>query len=88
MKLVSQGIKHASKLLSAIKNIYSNIKSCIIVNGRRSPYFSSMMGVRQGENLSPLLFSLYVNDLEQFLSNKGNTGISVEDGIEQYLKTS
>ena len=29
-------------------------------------------GVRLGENLSPLLFSIYLNDLEQFLSQSGN----------------
>ena len=28
------------------------------------------VGVRQGENLSPLLFSLYLNDLEEFLASK------------------
>ena len=26
-----------------------------------------LIGVRQGENLSSLLFSLYLNDLQQFL---------------------
>ena len=33
--------------------------------------FPCGIGVRQGENLSPLLFSIYPNDLEQFLCQSG-----------------
>jgi hypothetical protein len=32
--------------------------------------FCCNIGVRQGENLSPFLFSIYVNDLEEFLTEK------------------
>ena len=32
-------------------------------------FFSSMAGVRQGENLSPILFSLFLNDLVHLMSN-------------------
>ncbi|KAK6178182.1 hypothetical protein SNE40_012992 [Patella caerulea] len=34
-----------------------------------SDMLNCMVGVRQGENLSPLLFSIYLRDLESFLSN-------------------
>ena len=49
-----------------IRNIYQCIKSCVSMNGNKSDYFMSYRGVRQGENLLPLLFSLYINDLENF----------------------
>ena len=43
--------------------MYANIKSCVTVNG-----FSLVtMGLDRGENLSPDLFSLILNDLEDHL---------------------
>ena len=39
--------------------------------------FNCNIGVRQGENLSPLLFSLYTNDLEEFLGSKSVGGITI-----------
>ena len=62
IKKISFGI--TGKLFNVIRNIYNNIKSCVQENGQKSDYFSCYTGVRQGENLSPLLFALYLNDLE------------------------
>ena len=44
-------------------------------------------GVKQGENLSLLLFSLYINDLENFLVHKNVNPVTVTDEITgTYLK--
>ena len=51
------------KVLRVIYNMYYDIKSCISLNGSNSPFFASSSGVRQGENLSPVLFAIYLNDL-------------------------
>ena len=48
------------KFLRVIYNMYSGIKSCVSVNNECSGYFISNLGVRQGENLSPVLF-LYIS---------------------------
>ena len=40
------------------------------MNGKLSNVFKSEIGVRQGDNLSPLLFSIYLSYLESFLSSK------------------
>ncbi len=52
------------------KKMYNNIKWCVPMNNEVSNHFVSHRGVRQGESLSPLLFAVYVNDLEKILSNE------------------
>ena len=47
-----------------VYNMYKNAKSCVFANTSYSDYFVSFSGDRQGENLSPLLFVLCVNDLK------------------------
>ena len=58
------------KMYNIIQNMYNNITSCIVYNNAVSDYFACDNGVRQGENLSPFLFSLFLNDLETFLQEK------------------
>ena len=54
-KLIASGI--SGKVFNVIRNIYQCVKLCVSMNGNKSDYFMSYTGVRQGENLSPLLFS-------------------------------
>ena len=44
-------------------------------------------GLRQGENLPPILFSLSLNDLESFLLRGNNLGMNIfNDSLQFYLK--
>lgn len=61
-----------------IYNLYQNIKSCVILNDSISAFFVSSCGLRQGENLSPVLFSIFLNDLETHLQSNGNPGVELE----------
>ena len=61
-KLIKQGIN--GKMLNIIKSLYENVKSCVKHDGMLSDYFSNKIGLFQGEVLSPILYSLYVNDCE------------------------
>ena len=54
-------------ICTPICNMYSNIKLCVLLNQDMSDTFLCNIGVRQGEHLSLLLFSFYVNDLEEQL---------------------
>ena len=67
-KLISCNV--TGKILTIIKNMYDKAKSCVSTNGVMSTTFPCQVGVRQGENLSPLLFSIYLADLKSFLSTK------------------
>ena len=46
--------------------------------GEKSPDFECKLGVRQGECLSPFLFAMYVNDLEEVLLDD-NADVSILD---------
>ena len=54
--------------------MHTGVKSCVQYNGSQSDFFPCLTGVRQVENLSPFLFSIFLNDLEDFfLSIRGDT---------------
>ena len=51
--------------------MYSKAKSCVKSQRQgTSQFFTCNLGVRQGENLSPVLFSLFLNDLKDYLATK------------------
>ena len=70
------------KCLNLIKNMYANIKSRIKNKDGVSPFFECCTGVRQGENLSPFLFSIFLNDLEHYFNSEQVPGIDCEINYE------
>ena len=88
-KLIKHGIQ--GRCFNVILGMYKSVKSCISVNGKLSPLFECNMRVRQGENLSPILFALFLKDLESFMNNSALQGISLTEHNSQndtivYLK--
>jgi exonuclease III len=68
LKLSKLGIR--GKVLNIIKSMYENVKSSVCIDGFQSDYFVNRLGLMQGEVLSPILFSMYVNDFEMsFVQN-------------------
>lgn len=67
--------------------MYDKAKVCVNVNNTcKLSKCASHTGVRQGENLSLALFTLFVNDLSQYISSK-RTGLeSLSQATLDYLR--
>ena len=52
--------------------MYSKAKSMVTVQGVTSSSFPCNIGVRQGENLCPLLFSILAEQCTGLMIRKGN----------------
>lgn len=62
------------------------MKGCIKSLGRISDCFESLVGVKQGEPLSPLLFILFLNDLPAELGIDTDTGNVNDELIDLFQK--
>ena len=70
-----------------LKNKYSAIKSCVSVSSVKTDFFVCNKGLRQGEQLSPILFYLFLNDLDNYIAqtNVNNLNI-VDNNRDTFLK--
>ena len=75
-KLIKLGIR--GNILNIVMSMYQNVKSKVKFDGEKSDTFACYTGVRQGECLSPFLFSMYINDLEDELILNNVQGLDLE----------
>jgi len=64
-KLSRMGV--STKLLTIIKNLYEGTEAGVWCREGVTGSFKTEMGLKQGCILSPILFSLFINDLPEFL---------------------
>ena len=86
--LWSKLIKHNvnGRVLNVIYNTYTKAKSCIKINDSCMSDFECNQGVRQGENLLPLLFAIFY-DITFFFTKSFNGLTMVFDFINEKLQT-
>ena len=80
IKMLKEGVN--GKILVIIRNLYMKAKSCVRCNNDLSSFFSCNIGVRQGENLSPTLFAICLNDFQESLS-RNYQGLHTLAGVFQ-----
>ena len=68
-----------AKMLRIIRDMYTNVKACVRGCNSYSEFFECAIGLKQGEVISPLLFSLFLEDLELYLCNDPNCGLNLDD---------
>jgi ribonuclease P/MRP protein subunit RPP40 len=76
VKLYNMGLR--GKVWSVLRNMYSVVKSCVKNNCVLSVFLYCAVGLRQGEILSPVLFSLFIEDLENSLQRNIHDGIEID----------
>ena len=80
-KLEQNGI--SGSLLNLFKNYLYNRKQRVVLNGSVSSYFDIESVVPQGSVLGPLLFLIYINDLEKNVNS--NVKFFADDTICFFL---
>ena len=49
------------------------------MDGIQSNFFPCCNGVRQGENWSPVLFTIFLNDIENYLLTQNDISLNITD---------
>ena len=73
--------------MAVIENMYHKANACVINNGSHSELFDCNIGVRQGCPLSPLLFSLFINDVLSVVESEVTGVPMVNTKINGFLFT-
>jgi len=75
IKLKNKGV--SVKFIERIKKLYEAAKTKIRASGGTSEFIKILIGVLQGEILSPKLFTLFLDDLVEILYLSGSRGIKI-----------
>jgi hypothetical protein len=77
-KLSQIGI--SGKFYNAISAMYSNPRSKILLNEYETDFFDCPIGVKQGDNISATLFSIFINDLAEEIKET-KIGIHLNENV-------
>ena len=66
-------------MVRALQAMYSNVKACIRHNNSYSAFIDSKFGVKQGDPSSPLIFMMFINDINQHINSDLNGIFSIND---------
>lgn len=81
--LILQKIQLSSKMLKMLKSIYFTVQSCVRSQADLSNFFNCPSGLRQGCMLSPVIFSLLINEVALNVSSNGKHGFQFLPGLQE-----
>lgn len=81
-KMIKSGID--GTVLSIVRSMYNEVKACVRNMNTLSDFFDCDVGLMQGEICSPLLFFLFISDIENSLQENLDAGITL-DQLSLYL---
>ena len=84
-KLLKNNIN--GKIFNVIVNMYNKTKACVKNGKYISDFFHCYIGVKQGDNLSPFLFAIFLNDFSEFISKSYNGLAHLSNLIDQHCST-
>ena len=82
--LIRHGMK--GRMIRMLKAVYSTVQACVLCNEGASDFFECVQGLKQGCVMSPILFSLLINELANDIIARGRHGVSLgSTEIELFL---
>ena len=73
------------KMYMAVRRMYEVVKARVRVDGDLTEAFMCSRGLKQGDSCSPVLFSLFTNELGNEIVLKGKHGITLSPDLLQIL---
>ena len=68
----------SGKIIRVLNSIYSKANFQVRTSDGHTPPIQVTEGVLQGEILSPLLFTLFISDMENYFRAQGHVGLSID----------
>ena len=68
-----------------LKSMYSSVQACVRWGSSISEFFDCSLGVKQECLFSPLIFSLLITEVADFVRQNGRHGIQLLPGLEEIL---
>ena len=78
-RLISYGLH--GRVLRVLRSMYNNCKSCVLCDEGITNYFDCSIGTRQGCLLSPLLFTLFINELSVYMCKTVRDNLFITENV-------